>query len=204
MLQNSNDPKVRKILFCALVRPILEYASNLCSPYTPKHRQLIEDVQRGATKYILSYPQDLKYADWSIKLNNLPLEFRRDISDLCLLFKSRTGAITTEIISSKYIIRFITRQGKHSLPLRFLLCKSKAKAHQKLTCVRFAFSCEWHTIFLLFKHSVHSWWCYILILFLTSLKIPYSHLAIQDMNKNKTNNLNCKFSTLFQGHRHSV
>ena len=49
MLKKSNDPKVRKILFCALVRPILEYARNLWSPYTVKHRQLIENVQRRAT-----------------------------------------------------------------------------------------------------------------------------------------------------------
>ena len=57
----------------------------------------IKAIVSRATKYILSYPQDLKYADWSIKLNILPLEFRRDISDLCLLFKSRTGAITTDV-----------------------------------------------------------------------------------------------------------
>ena len=97
LLKNSNDPEVRKILFCALVRPILEYASNLWSPYTVKHRQVIENFQRRATKYILSYPKDLKYADRIVKLNILPLEFRRDISDLCLFFKSRTGAITTDV-----------------------------------------------------------------------------------------------------------
>jgi hypothetical protein len=34
----------------------------------------------------------------------LPLEFRRDISDLCLLLKSRTGAITTDV--NKYICTF--------------------------------------------------------------------------------------------------
>ena len=56
-----------------------------------------KNVQRGATKYILSYPQDLKYADRLIKLNILPLEFRRDISDICLLFKSRAGAVTTDV-----------------------------------------------------------------------------------------------------------
>ena len=93
MMKNSNDPKVRKTVFCALVRPILEYASNLWLPYTVKHWQLIGNVQQRASKYILSYPQHLNYVDRLIKLNILPLKFRRDISDLCLLFKSRTGAI---------------------------------------------------------------------------------------------------------------
>ena len=80
------------------MRPILEYASNLWSPYTVKHRQLIEDVQQRATKYILSYPKDPKHAVRLIKLNILPLVFRRDISDLCLLFKSEARAVTTDVI----------------------------------------------------------------------------------------------------------
>ena len=79
---------------CSLVRPILEYACNLWSPYTAKHRKLIENVQRRATKFILNYPQDLNYADRLTKIKMLPLEFRRDICDLCVVFKSRNGAIT--------------------------------------------------------------------------------------------------------------
>ena len=97
LLKDTSDLKVRKSLYCALVRPILEYACNLWSPYTVKHRQLIENVQRRATKFILNYPQDLKYAERLIKIKILPLEFRRDISDLCLVFKSRNGAITTDV-----------------------------------------------------------------------------------------------------------
>ena len=34
---DTHDVRVRKLLFCALVRPVLEYASNLWSPYTIKH-----------------------------------------------------------------------------------------------------------------------------------------------------------------------
>jgi hypothetical protein len=95
---------VRKLLFCAIVRAILEYASSLWSPYTIKHRRLVENVQRRATKFILDYPQDLTCTDRLAKIKILPLEFRRNISDLCLLFKSRTGAITTDV--NKYICTF--------------------------------------------------------------------------------------------------
>jgi hypothetical protein len=102
--KDTHDQRVRKLLFCALVRPILEYASSLWSPYTIKHKRLVENVQRRATKFILDYPQDLTYADRLAKIKILPLEFRRDISDLCLLFKSRTGAITTDV--NKYICTF--------------------------------------------------------------------------------------------------
>ncbi len=89
--KDMHDQVVRKVLFCTLVRLILEYASNLWSPYTIKHNRLFENVQRRATKFILEN---------SIKI--LPLEFRRKISDLCLLFKSRTGAITMDVNNHMY------------------------------------------------------------------------------------------------------
>ena len=50
LLKDTSDLNAGKILYCALVRPILECACNLWSPYTVKHRQLIENVQRRATK----------------------------------------------------------------------------------------------------------------------------------------------------------
>ena len=85
------DLKVRKLLHCALVRPKLEYASCLWSPYTVKYRSLIKNVQRRATKFILNYTERLA------NTNLLPLEFCREIADLLLLFKSRAGLITTDV-----------------------------------------------------------------------------------------------------------
>ena len=91
------DLKVRKLLYCALVRPQLEYASSLWSPYTVKYRSLIENVQRRATKFILNYPPDMSYTRRLARTNLLPLEFRREIADLMLLFKSRAGLIFTDV-----------------------------------------------------------------------------------------------------------
>ena len=51
-----NDKSVRKLLYSSLVLPQLEYCSCLWSPYTIKHRALIENIQRRATKFILNYP----------------------------------------------------------------------------------------------------------------------------------------------------
>ena len=80
------DANTRKILHCAVVRPKLEYASCVWSPYSAKQRKLIENIQRRATKFILNYPpRDVTYRDRLISLNILPLEHRRELYDLTLL-----------------------------------------------------------------------------------------------------------------------
>lgn len=73
-----NDQSVRKLLYCSLVLPQLEYCSCLWSPYTIKHRALIENIQRRATKFILNYPpSEVSYLDRLVHLQMLPLEYRR-------------------------------------------------------------------------------------------------------------------------------
>ena len=63
------DANTRKLLYCAVVRPKLEYASGVWSPYSAKQRKLIENVQRRATKFILNYPpRDVTYRDRLISL----------------------------------------------------------------------------------------------------------------------------------------
>ena len=100
-VKNTNT---RKTLYCALVRPKLEYASSVWSPYTIKHRLLIENVQRRASKFILNYPENMSYIERLQKAKLLPLEFRREISDLILLFKSKHRLITMDI--NKYIYTY--------------------------------------------------------------------------------------------------
>ena len=54
--RDLRDVQTRKLLYTALVRPLLEYSSSVWSPYLVKHRRLIENIQRRATKFILNYP----------------------------------------------------------------------------------------------------------------------------------------------------
>jgi hypothetical protein len=96
------DTNTRKLLYCTVVRPKLEYCSSLWSPYTGIHRLLIQNVQRRATRFILNYAKDMSYPLRLQKLRLLPLGFRREISDLTLLFKSRNGLITMDV--NKYVI----------------------------------------------------------------------------------------------------
>jgi hypothetical protein len=77
-------------LYKSLVRPILEYGSNVWSPYLKKDIKKIEDVQRRATRLVpacstLPYEERLKFL-------GLPtLEYRRDRSDMITLYKSIYG-----------------------------------------------------------------------------------------------------------------
>ena len=90
------DVQSRQVLYTTLVRPIVEYAAQLWSPYTATHRGLLEQIQRRATKFILNYPpREVTYVDRLTQLNLLPLETRREIQDLVLVFKFKNGLINT-------------------------------------------------------------------------------------------------------------
>ena len=52
-----------------------------------KNRIKLEGVQRAATRFILSYPKDMSYKDRLLKLQILPLSYRRDSADIKLLYK---------------------------------------------------------------------------------------------------------------------
>ena len=80
------SPSFLKQAFITYVRPILEYASNIWNPYTFKHINGIENVQRKFTKRIpslrhLSYPERLAALDLET------LELRRLRADLVLYYK---------------------------------------------------------------------------------------------------------------------
>ena len=107
--KDLTDPSTRKVLHCSLVRSKLEYGSNLWSPHTKKHRKLFENVQRRATKFVLNYPNHMSYTDRLCQLDILPLEFRREISDLTFLFKCRNGLV--HIDASQY---FNTRTSRYN------------------------------------------------------------------------------------------
>ena len=77
------------MIFKGLVRPHIEYAAPVWSPHLVKHKQLLENVQRRATKlvpglYQLSYPERLK------KLKLPTLAYRRARGDMIQMYKLLT------------------------------------------------------------------------------------------------------------------
>ena len=88
--RDISDTYTRKLLYCSTVRPKLENASELWFPSTCKDKI---NVQRRATTFLLNYPKDMSYKDRLLKLNLLPLEYRRDMKDLVLIFKPNAGHV---------------------------------------------------------------------------------------------------------------
>jgi hypothetical protein len=84
------DQSMFKMLYKALVRPHLEYANSVWNPRLKKDIELLERVQRRATRIVpelkgLSYPERLK-------ILNLPtLVYRRKRGDLIEVFKLLRG-----------------------------------------------------------------------------------------------------------------
>ena len=66
-----------KKLIMAMIRPRLEYAAVVWSPYKKKDIQKIERIQRAATKLVPSL-RDLSYGERLRRLNLPTLEERRE------------------------------------------------------------------------------------------------------------------------------
>jgi hypothetical protein len=79
-----------KTLYCAYVRPHLEYASSVWSPSSKRDIRALETVQRRATKLVPRI-RNWSYEDRLTVLGLTPLHERRIRGDLIQLFKFNNG-----------------------------------------------------------------------------------------------------------------
>ena len=80
------DDEIFCFIFKGLVRPHLEYAAPVWSPHLNKHKELIENVQRRATKLVPGL-YDLPYEERLRKLKLPTLAYRRARGDMIQGFK---------------------------------------------------------------------------------------------------------------------
>ena len=83
---SSRDTNLWAKLYRSLVRPYLDYASQVWNPSLEKESEIIEKVQRRATKI----PKDCKYLNYDQRLQKFGLtrlKQRRTRGDLILMYK---------------------------------------------------------------------------------------------------------------------
>ena len=83
-------PDIFKIVYKSLIRPKLEYASQVWSPFLIKDIQKLEKIKRRATKCV----QGIKHLPYRVRLELLELtclEIRRKRGDLILMWKYING-----------------------------------------------------------------------------------------------------------------
>lgn len=91
-----------KILFCSLVRSVLEYASVIWSPHFAGDIQIIEKVQNRFLRFT-EWKLNIKHVYGSyrfilVHLNMIPLQQRRIFNDLFTLFKILNQNLYSELL----------------------------------------------------------------------------------------------------------
>ena len=105
-LEENDDVKMFSNLYNTLIRPLLEYCVQAWSPRQKKEIEILENVQRRATKLVRQY-KHLEYADRLKKLNLTTLEERRQRGDMILTYRLLNGL---EDIDYR---KFFTLQDSH-------------------------------------------------------------------------------------------
>lgn len=108
----SRSLAILKQAYVTFVRPILEYASNVWSPYLLKHVNALERVQKLFTRRIPSLSH-LSYPERLAAINLEPLELRRLKADLVLYYKClhNLTALPINTHFSQQVNRSQTRSG---------------------------------------------------------------------------------------------
>jgi len=109
------DPFILKQLYNTIVRPNLEYATQLWSPFYQIHKDRIEGVQKNFLRFALrllpwSNPQVLPPYEERLRLINMvSLEKRREISDIIFIYQSVNNNILSPFISQQINFRSKSR-----------------------------------------------------------------------------------------------
>ena len=96
-------------LFKALIRPIVEYANTVWSPFKRKDINLIERIQRNFTKFIAG-TSEMSYEDRLSYLNLPSLEFRRIRGDLIETYKILHQKYDPE--TTKTLLKLVSNDNK--------------------------------------------------------------------------------------------
>ena len=108
---------IREAAYKTTVRPQVEYASSVWSPYTKKDIHKVEMVQRRATRWILNYSPYQSVTELQQQLNLRTLEQRRVDAKVIMMFKIIHGLVAIPV--PPYFEQPM-RSTRHSHPLHYV------------------------------------------------------------------------------------
>jgi ribonucleases P/MRP protein subunit RPP40 len=118
-------------MYIIYIRPILEYASPVWSPYLLQDIDHLESVQRSFTRRIPGF-SSLNYVERLIACNLEPLEIRRIRIDLIMLYKILHCLVVCPFFDFFSLSQGITRGHRYKLQKNF----SKSTVRQHFFCNR--------------------------------------------------------------------
>lgn len=140
IMRLASDFKLKlvvKALFCALVRPILEYGSIIWSPHTAADSYLIERVQRRFLRFagfLLNIPHPPhEYLPVAEHLNLKTLVDRRNDLGTKFLKNLLDGNVDSPSILSLINFKVPQRQSRHHAPFFIPLCSTNYQSNEPLT-----------------------------------------------------------------------
>ena len=104
----------------------MEYCPQVWSPYLKKDINILEKVQRRATK-IVPELKDLPYEERLKQLKLYPLEKRRIRGDMITVFKIFKGLIDTDCDKLLPVINSLNYTRSHNLQLKGKVTKSNMR-----------------------------------------------------------------------------
>ena len=129
-----NRCETKASAFFKLVRPNLEYCSNVWSPYTIQAKKMIEMVQRGAARYVTDrYRNTSSVTDMLEDLNWDTLETRRAKSQVIIMFKVINDLV--DIPAADFVNPALTRtRSHHGKKLRQYATSTDTLKHSFFPC----------------------------------------------------------------------
>ncbi|KAK3101681.1 hypothetical protein FSP39_005415 [Pinctada imbricata] len=122
------DEKSFKYLFQGLVRPHLEYAAAVWSPYKVRDIEGVENVQRRATKLVPTL-KDMDYLQRLKQLKLPTLKYRRLRGDMIETFKILRGVYDPEVASNILVLDETSRTRGNNLKLKKFHCNKNIRKY---------------------------------------------------------------------------